>query len=246
MMPRLKEVLDGNLTDSLVYTQFDKLFRRWGESKRDREGLHASSVIASEKDFCYREHVLAAFFEKSKTFLSIGLLKIFRHGVAVHEKWQQMFKEAGIARSIEVTRKSNALNVYFTPDAIIELLGRLWIVEIKSMNTFQFKRLQSPPANAVRQSNFYMHMAAIPRALVLVEDKNDQDYKVWGIKYDPDIARPFVERAMNINRLISAFDQHGKLPRRICKSSDSKRAQNCPMREACFAGRKKRERMRKA
>jgi len=227
------------MRDMLIKQKLDQLFVDWNNKKGARGGLHASSILAPEKgnnQFCYREQVLNMFFKPVVPALSPRLLQIFLHGWSLHEKWQSLFVECGVAVQVETTRKSSTWDLYHTPDAIIEILGRKYVVEIKSMSTFQFVKLNTPPANAIRQVQLYMHLTGIPDGIVLVEDKNNQDFKVWEVEYDPEFVAPFLSRLDNIQKLLKIYKKDQRLPRRLlsCESIESGRAKNCPLRDACF------------
>lgn len=228
----------GNLLkskDGLIQAHFESLFRRWSENLEERRGLHASAIIQADDVFCYREQVLMlAGYKRDVIHASSKTLRIFLEGNYVHEKWQKLFTDAGIALEIEKRRYSEEWDVYLTPDAVVKLFGKTWVVEIKSMNSYGFSKLKSPPINAVRQANFYMHKLGIRRAIILVENKNDQDFKTWAIDYDPDIARPFVERLDKVGKYLKFHRKTGRLPARICNHSGVKRATGCPLRNACF------------
>lgn len=241
----LKDLLKANdMRSAIVQLELDRLFVQWNAKKGPRTGLHASSIVAEDSSFCFREQVMGFHYRKAVPVLTPKTLRIFKHGWHVHEKWQDLFVSSGVAIDVETTRKSKMWGVYLTPDAVIRLHRKTYVVEIKSMHTYGFSKLSSPPANAIRQVQFYMHMCGLPQGIVLVEDKNSQDFKVWVVDYDPAVARPFIERLYRIQRLNDEFNLSGKLPKRICSDDTTRRAQQCPLREACFASKIDREQFR--
>jgi hypothetical protein len=242
MSKKLNELL-ANPLEGLVEAQLNRMFVQWNSGKGIRAGIHTSSIIEPEDKFCYREQILALFCKKNQVELPVKLLRIFLHGWSVHEKWQSLFQESGVAESIERSSLSKKWDLYLTPDAIIRLGKKRYVVEIKSMNTYQFKKLKGPPSNAVRQAQVYMHQVSIPNAIILVEDKNDQAFKVFLIDYEPEIVRPYIERLHNISRLAKAFEEQRKLPKRICMGLKDKRAVSCQSSKACFCGKNQRENM---
>lgn len=238
------------MLDLMIHNRLEQMFVEWNQKKGSRDGLHASSILAPESgsnQFCYREQVLGVNYRKVEPVLSPRLLGIFLHGWYVHKKWQDLFVECGVAIQVETTRKSPLWDLYHTPDAIIEILHRKWIVEIKSMNTNAFRNLKGPPQNAIRQAQLYMHLTGIPDSIILVEDKNTEEFKVWAVDYDPIVVQPFIERLYYIQQLLKVHASDGRLPRRLdaCKDISSPRARNCPLREACFAPKADRRGMRK-
>lgn len=221
-------------TESLLIENFlDKLFIEDREDKEDRVGMHGSGIIASDNEFCFRQQVLSFIFKGNEPLITVGLRKIFKQGWVIHQKWQNMFKQAGVAIGIEQRGESSQWNLLFTPDAIIKVGNRKYIVEIKSVNTYQFKNMKSHPS-AEKQLQLYMHMTGIPRGFVLCEDKNTQETKIFVYEYDPVKAKPFVERMLKVQKYLKRYKENGKLPSRLCEDENCRRAKNCAYRNCCY------------
>lgn len=241
----LKDELKGKTVKSedtkslFVKSAFNKLFKQEREDSEERVGMHGSGIIASDSEFCYRQQVLSFFYKGFEPDIPDGLRRIFLNGWYVHIKWQKLFEQAGIAYGIEKRGESSQWSLLFTPDAIIRLNGTLYVVEIKSMNTFSFKRAIQQPSgkkhpSGTKQCQLYMHMYGIPNGLVLMEDKNTQEFDIDMIKYDHEVARPYVKRMHNVKEYVKRFKDTGKLPSRICEYSGCRRACNCAYKDACF------------
>ena len=220
-----------------IEQKLDSLYKVRAPGKEERAGMHASSIIASDADFCYREQVLSYFYKMEEPDLPTSLLKIFAAGNSIHEKWQHLFEVAGISVGIEARAFSPEWSLYMTPDAIVRIGYKLYIVEIKSMNTFAFQHATSHPSGR-KQMHLYMHFFGIPQGFVLAEDKNTQQNKVFLEEYNPDVARPYVERLYNIGRYRKRFEDEHKLPSRICLNANTKRAKKCAMCGACFGSKR--------
>lgn len=209
-----------------------------------RAGLHASAVIDTDGHFCYREQVLSLVYEMSQgKDLPVGALKIFAAGSSIHEKWQNMFAKCSNNISgfklvkTEARSFSKKYNLFFTPDAIVEINGTKYIVEIKSMNTFSYKHAAistNPHPHARHQIQLYMHLTGIHNGLILIEDKNAQEFEVFPIKYDYRECIPYLNRLQEINKQYKDLIENGIEPEGICNKETCKRAQECNMREACF------------
>lgn len=239
-MATIRSILSSkDLRGVIVAHTFDKLFFQWNEGKGARSGLHASSVVQFDDEWCYREHVLNHFYEGQTAEHPARTLRIFYHGWVMHEKWQRFFMDYGLADRVETTEKSAFYRLSFTPDAILKMdIGKglkRYVWELKGMHTAGFQKLNEPPENAVRQANLYMHMLAIPQAVIHVEDKNTQEHKCWVIEYDPEIVRPFIGRILTFQKMLTLYPE--KTPKRhaFCTSITEKRATKCPMKEICFS-----------
>lgn len=217
---------------------------------RERVGLHASAITGAGKDFCYREQVLSLFFRQSQgQNIPINLKRIFEEGVAIGEKWQRLFirGEIGKKEDMDISRFVDEYDLSYTPDGVIELDGKKYVVEIKSMNTFGFQKAKSHPSGQ-KQLKLYMYFEGIEKGFVLVQDKNNQDFKVF-LETDVNESDEHVADALmrldQIQVLKNKFLKTKKPPERIpeCTGPDSKRAMRCNMRDACWNVGQGRERL---
>ena len=235
----LAEYNNGNMEAVLIKNRLEKLFLE-DRNDKDRYGLHASAVIAPEGEFCYRAQVLSLFFKQDQGHqLPIKSLKIFKQGNAMHDKWYSMFRASHIDIAIERTLWIPEYDLSFTIDAIVKILGKEYIMDIKSQNSFTFTKTKGHPKGET-QVNFYLwaysHYTGKPykNGFVLVDNKNDSEIKVVPVKYDPDKAAPYIERLKTIQEFKQTFKEEHIMPKRECPNSECKRASKCVMRSACF------------
>lgn len=216
-----------------VEAHLNKLFHSDKGHLEERAGLHCSAVIKGESAFCYREQVLSLLFKMNQRVNSTGLLKIFAAGNSIHEKWQNMFTIEGVSCGTEERSFSEEYNLLFTPDDKVRLGNKKYVCEIKSQNTYAFKKAKSHPSGET-QCLMYMHMTGIPRGFVLTEDKNDQTIKVYIVDYDYKKVLPYLERLHRIQELLDDYNEYGDLPKGLCSACTDKKAMSCSMRDACF------------
>lgn len=225
----------------MVKNRLEKLFLE-DRDHEDRYGLHASAIIASDNEFCYREQVLSLFFKMNQgEQLPISTLKIFAQGNAMHEKWYKLFRQQGIDIAIERTLFLKEYDLSFTIDALLNLFGEEVICDVKSVNTFIFNKQQGHPSGE-KQINFYCwaltKYTGIPhrKGFVLMDSKNDQQIKVVPVTYSKEKARPFVERLKDVQEMKKQYIEEGILPNRKkeCINPKCKRADKCNMKDACW------------
>ena len=235
-------------------TKFVRQVMTRGLESQERVGLHASAMLVGEKDFCLRAQVLSLIYKQSQgEQLPVSLMRIFRQGDAIHEKWQRLFIRAGYgtAHDMDRTRMCDEYMLSYTPDIdclIPEFFEGRMIGEIKSVNTYQCQKMVKHPS-AWKQDQWYMHLCIkkakeagtwngkdYTKGFVLSEDKNTQDFKLEVYSYDPILVAPFVERAESIMyHHDRVFEQHKMVARPSdAKSPESRRCSNCFMREACW------------
>lgn len=221
--------------------KFVKMVMTRGAESQERVGLHASAMLVGDKQFCCRQQVLSLIYRQEQgEQLQVGLLRIFEEGNAIHEKWQRLLIRGGYseATDLDYTQFCKKYMMSFTPDIICtvpEFYDGQMIGEIKSVNTFSFKKQTKHPS-AWKQCQWYMHLTGIKKGFVLSEDKNTQDFRIEVYDYDPELVAPFVSRAEEIMyRYYRAIDD-GKMVKRPddASSPDCKRCKECAMRDACW------------
>ena len=212
-----------------------------GAETQERIGLHASSFIKGEKEWCLRQQVLSLVYRQLQgEQIAVGLKRIFEEGNAVHEKWQRLFLRAGYCEvnELDVTQFNKRYRINFTPDIICripEFYDGDMVGELKSVNTYSFQKMTRHPS-AWKQLQWYMYLTGIHKGFVLSEDKNTQDFKVEVYDFDEEIVQPFIERAEEVkSRYKILMSEHKMVARPSdAKSPESRRCSDCFMREACW------------
>lgn len=241
----VKNSMTGNIIEESLRQKIDGLYGAAEDAKEERYGLHASAIIASEDKYCLREQVLSLFFKQNQgEQLPIGLRKIFRHGNTIHEEVYDVFRKSGVLVRNEETVFVPEYDLNYTVDAVVELMGKRWIVDVKSMNSFAFDKAKGHPSGE-RQVMFYQWLEKNKNGFVLAYNKNTSDIKVFQVKYDKEKVRPFVDRLREIQSWKQTYLDNGTLPPRQCDSDTCKRASVCNMRDACFKVGKGRVRLAK-
>lgn len=226
--------LDKNIEKE---TAFVKQVMTRGLGSQERTGLHASSFIAGPADFCVRGHILSQFTKSLKREShQVGLMRIFEEGNAIHEKWQRLFIRAGFSEveELDLTQYDKEFGISFTPDIICRIPdfkdGVEMIGEMKSVNTYQFKKMSKHPS-ASKQLQWYMYLTGIHHGFVLNEDKNNQDFKIELYEFDPNIVEPFIARARKIKKYTKIFHESKRLIKcdhgnscKLCSNYDIKQA----------------------
>jgi hypothetical protein len=220
-----------------------QMFTRGG-SGEERIGLHTSAIIVSDNEFCFRQQVLSLLYKQLQgEQLPVKQKRIFEEGNSIHEKWQRLFIRGGLGKAehMDFSMFCDEYDIGYTPDAKIRIpeLGK-YIVEIKSMNDYQYCQAISFHPSAKKQVNMYMHFERMRlgkddfKGIVLCENKNTQDFKVFVEPYNPDIVAPYIERLEGVQHYLRQVMEESKMVARCagCTSYLSKRALKCPMRDA--------------
>lgn len=248
----------SKIKKDIIKLKFDEMFNKFffdKEKEKPREScIHGSDVIKpdyvepnrSDYRFCYRECVLKHYYVphdsgKNGTYLN----KIFLNGWVLHEKWQMLFGKYTDVIAIEETIWDDVFKIAFTPDAHIKFRGEEFIVEIKGWKQEEYDKLDEDgpcPESPMKQALLYCYLTGVKYAIVLVENKNSQAFKLWVIKYDPSIISDVIERLDNLKLYLDKWKVNNTfLPARICESRSDERAKGCPMSSVCFMSNPKRE-----
>jgi len=232
--------------DPVNEPKFVKQVMTRGLETQERSGLHASALIVDDASFCLREQVLALTYkQKQGEQLSVGLMRIFEEGNAVHEKWQRLFIRAGYSgvNDLDVTQFNKKYRVSFTPDIICEIPefydGKM-IGELKSVNMYTYDKTVLPKRHpsAWKQLQWYMYLTGIHKGFVLSDNKNNQEFKIEVYDFNQDIVNPFIDRCEEIKSAYIKLHKYHKLISRpdgkAYKDANSKRCKSCAMRDICW------------
>lgn len=244
--------LDKNIPEEL---KFLKSVMTRGSDTTERKGLHASAVIVSDDKFCYRQQVLSLFYKQLQgEQTKVGLKRIFAEGDAIHEKWQRLFIRGGLCEPLDCdySHFDEDFDLSYTPDIKCKLPANMsltepcdkweeYIVEIKSVNTYTYKK-QKYHASGRKQCQLYMYLTGIHKGIVLCDDKNTQEFKVYRYDYNPAEIAPYIRRLEKIQEYKEQLVLNKKLVPRMpqCSCYGSKKAQECPMCDVCFKKSKER------
>lgn len=236
-------------------TKFVNMVMTRGLESQERVGLHASAIIdKGDNSFCPRQQVLSLLYKQLQgEQLPVNTMRIFEEGNAVHEKWQRLFIRAGYAKAttLDRTRFDEEYHLSFTPDIVCripEYFDGAMVGEIKSMNSFSFQK-QYEHASGKKQLFLYMYELIkqaklkgkwngkdYTKGFVLMDSKNDQEFKVVVYDYSPEAVAEYVDRLENIIYCYNLFIEENKMVKRIkkCDSYNCKLADKCPMKDACW------------
>lgn len=215
-----------------------------GQETTERKGLHASAIIVSDDKFCYRQQVLSLFYKQLQgEQVQVGLKRIFSEGDSIHEKWQRLFIRGGFTEPLncDYSRFDKDFELSYTPDIIACLFDRKMVVEIKSVNTFIYKK-QKEHASGKKQLMLYMYLTGIHEGFTLCEDKNTQDFRINYYKFDYSLIQPYIARLERIQEYKQRLIEKGKLVKRheACTGYNCKMAATCPMKDVCYGRSKER------
>ncbi|HEX9502853.1 MAG TPA: hypothetical protein VF974_00840 [Patescibacteria group bacterium] len=229
-----------------------EMFNRWNEDKPLRTGFpHASNILAPDHSFCMRQLVLAAHYPNecerppTKPWDTLTNAR-FKSGWKLHEKYQELFLKYGkvvyfndnlTTPELDYSHFDDTRLLWFSPDAILEVEGERMVIEIKGYKAETFDKMDEsgdPPIDAHKQVNLYLHLLELKHGLILVENKNTQEPKVWCVEYDKELVQPYLDRIYQFKGALLRAENDRGLPKRICSSSRDRNAEKCLCCQVCF------------
>jgi hypothetical protein len=121
---------------------------------------------------------------------------------------------------MDVSRFVNKYDLSYTPDGIIVLNGKRYVVEIKSSNKNQFELMQGKGhPKGRKQLKLYMHFENCDRGIVLMDCKDNSNFEVFPVigldKDDPEL-----KKSLDLLEEIQDYKQTAlakkKLPKCLC------------------------------
>lgn len=239
----IQEKINGMFYNQPKHKEELKMLKHmWENEEEERLGLHASS-ITSKKDICYKEQLINILYKHykdndpdnmPKTIYNkfkeqarenrnnpVHLQRIFEQGTTMGYKWQMLFIRAGVGKKedMDVSRFVDEYDLSYTPDAIIELDGKKYVVELKSQNQNRFDNDKSHP-DGIKQLKLYMYFEGIDRGFVLVDNKNNSKFKVLlinGINESDDDIADYLQKLEKLQKMKKYALKKKKMPKCNCK-----------------------------
>lgn len=184
--------------------------------------------------YCNRSIYYAYLGMRSKPeIVDTRKFAIFEDGTWRHYRWEEVFKKMGIVKSIEQNVKHEKLRLNGTYDAILEIDGEEYLVDVKGSHDFGFKTVcrSSGASDAyMLQIHAYMIMTGIRKGILWFDNKNTQEYKELLIPFDTAVAK----RVRAICKLVIASGESGEPPKRECEGK-SKDRQKCGHAYVCWS-----------
>jgi hypothetical protein len=152
----------------------------------------------------------------------------------VHLYIQYNLKKLGILNDFEVDVKG--LGIGGNADGDITYKGERVVLEVKTMNTFQFMKLVKPDPKHVKQASIYADRLGLEKILFIYYDKSTSDLKLYLV---PLNAKYVEDLNTTLKNTITKFKKakiRKKTPKteRACNNQGCSRASECPYAVRCF------------
>lgn len=163
---------------------------------------------------------------------------IFEFGSYFHMFFQNLCADAGILvrREVPVVLKDPSIQGHC--DGILRINGVLYVLELKTINSYSFGRLDGPEFEHKQQAMTYMYVlrkkpryANLQWAAIVYFDKGTSQLKEYVVRYDAEFMEQNV--VTEIKRFHEALDLK-KIPNRISEDPTKRPCAECPYHDLCY------------
>jgi len=196
------------------------------DRQKDKEQHHFYITDAGK---CGRS-LFFKFKNAPREEMKAHILRLFDHGNHIH---QLIMKPLLSTRDVHVV----ASEVNIPPqeiingraDAIVSDGKDLFVLDIKSMNSMIFDRLEDPKEENVNQIQLYLHYFRIPKGILLYVNKNTLELKEFVVEYSKGRAVALLENLKEIKKKTDSNIIPGRLP----DYPDNWQCKYCQFKEIC-------------
>ena len=194
------------------------------DQQKDRE---QTRFYITDSGKCGRA-VFFKFKNVPKEKLDARLLRIFEKGEYLHRNILSIFIRMGILIASEISIPAQEI-ISGRADAIVSLGNELCLVDIKSINSMVFRKLDSPKEENINQIQLYLHYFNIKKGILLYIDKDQQEIKEFVVNYD----KKLVSSLLKDFDLLKVKIEANTIPGRFPDWPKNWQCQYCQFREIC-------------
>jgi CRISPR/Cas system-associated exonuclease Cas4 (RecB family) len=160
--------------------------------------------------------------------LEARILRLFDHGNYIHELIVKALSGQNVLRGEEINIPANNL-ISGRADALIQVDGQDYVVDIKSINSMSFRTLTEPSPEYVYQLQLYLHFFQIAQGVLLYVNKDTQDLKEFLLDYDSSLCNRLLDELEELGQMIS----ENQVPVRLDEWPSGGQCRYCPYKEVC-------------
>ena len=175
----------------------------------------------------------AIFFKFKKAprkEMEARVLRMFDHGDHIHRLIMKALFGAQKVRVVasEVDMPPQEI-ISGRADAILSVDNELYVLDIKSINSMLFEKLDAPKEDNVNQIQLYLHFFKIPKGILLYVSKDNQDLKEFIVNYDRNLCLNLLKDLQELKRKID----NDIIPFPLPDYPENWQCRYCQFREVC-------------
>ena len=194
------------------------------DNQKNREQIHFYITDAGK---CPRA-VFFKFKNAPKEPIEARLLRIFEHGESIHRNIFNILYRLRIGCTTEIPIPSQEI-VSGRADAILCMNNENYVLDIKSINSMLFRKLDQPKEENVYQVQLYMHFFGIKKGILLYVDKDQQNLKEFFLEYDEQLCKGLMDKFYALKEKVEA----NTLPARLEEYPKNWQCTYCQFKDIC-------------
>lgn len=172
--------------------------------------------------------VFFKFKNAPKQEMEARILRMFDHGDYIHRLILNTLFSLGLVRSSEISVPAQKV-ISGRADAVLSWENELYILDIKSINSFLFKGLLQPKPENVFQLQLYLHFFGIKKGILLYVNKDTQELREFIVIYDRTLSNKLLKDLESLKVKIDT----NIIPKRLAGYPKDKECQFCQFKEIC-------------
>ncbi len=158
--------------------------------EHQREDKIPTKFYISDAGKCSRS-LFFKFKQAPKEKMDPRIMRIFEAGELLHRYIFAILYQSRIGAVTEVSIPPQDL-ISGRADAILCIDSQNYVLDIKTINSMQFKYLKGPKPENEKQVQLYMHFFDVKKGILLYLDKDRQDLKEYIFDYDEKMANSLI------------------------------------------------------
>jgi len=156
------------------------------------------------------------------------LMRIFEHGEHIHRNIFNILYRLRIGCTTEISIPEQEI-VSGRADAILCMNSENYVLDIKSINSMLFRKLDKAKEENIYQVQLYMHFFGVKKAILLYVDKDQQNIKEFFIDYDEALCKSLMDKFYKLKELV----EKDILPERLKDYPKNWQCQYCAFKDVC-------------
>jgi CRISPR/Cas system-associated exonuclease Cas4 (RecB family) len=196
------------------------------DRQKDKEQHHFYITDAGK---CGR-NLFFKFKNVPREEMKANILRLFDHGDHIHQLIMRPLlstKDVHVVASEVNIPPQEIING--RADAIVSDGKDLYVLDIKSMNSMIFERLEEPKEENVDQVQLYLHYFRIPKGILLYVNKNTLELKEFVVSYNKSRALSLLDNLKDIKKKIDS----DIIPPRLPDYPENWQCKYCQFQEIC-------------
>lgn len=203
----------------MIIEKIDALYCREGYEKE------RTAFYISEAGKCPRA-IWFSYKKYPKKPKDARTQRIFEHGDHTHMRFMSVLFTLGLVTAVEVKIPDHEI-IHGRADAIISVDGEPYVVELKSVGSYKFKKGEAD-ADHIKQLQLYLHFFKINKGILLYENKDTQDLMEFAFEYNPNLVKEILAGFEKLQKQVDA----NEMPE-VPADLDDWRCKFCDYAESC-------------